>query len=849
MARDPVIPFTDYRSEGDGYYFKKPDGKEQFFYGDDADRIASMIDQQKPKSKKVEPTDLVFSGDRGGTFRTPEEQYAYNKSVVKPTDMVFSGDNGGTFRTPQEQYAYSEGMKSGRLDNSGMMADPRRATPDSRGVDAGAAGDRRMASNDVPNTDAAAAAIRGLPVAEMDPSKLDARPQGVAPQASGMPQAGFMPGEMHLDESIAPKTHPGVPRPFAPGEYVNNPDGSWSSEVSMTVQNPKLNGGKATVIPSMWLKDGKPYIAANEDEAAAYANASGLKFRSYPSIQAADKASVDREAQWQPIQNPSDARKIAPLWDNASAAPQAPPGPQGNVAVGPIAMQNAPGAPAPAAPQGYQPKSGDEIPTQAQLAGQPMLGANAPPAVPQLGQVYHGAQRAGYQPKSMSVETAGGLQPEQAKAVRELYQKEADAQGSYYDAQIAQQNAIQQAAQETAANAQAKTAEYDQKVALENDRKRRMQEAYTVKQDAIMHEQEAIEAKGVDPHRLFRGQLGNTISVGIASFLGSLGQAFMARGGVQTPNYAMQMIDKKLDADIDAQKMQLQSGRITAGNRLAALKEKFGLDNQDAATAYEIAARNSMANQAMIMAAGQKSQDAQIQAKRFADEQAQKIRELNQDMIKKTDGDTVKSTVNLQWQPARSAGWSDDVAALEKAEKVQELRRKLANKEPLSPEEQTKVSELGVKMQGLVGAKNNLEQMVSLIPGAKWGPDGELVVPPGTDIPGIGVYDSRRKGYGTQHGENGRMMKKLQESAATNHGHMISGAALSPQDVETSTHKYDGATEKEFLRTLASTKRELEAQEKSFAQTYGPNAMQQFVDRGKGADKIERGQRTAGQVE
>ncbi len=162
---------------------------------------------------------------------------------------------------------------------------------------------------------------RGQPMADDIRGTQMVRPDGYDDPYSDGPQPGYMTGRAHLDPGLAPQVPHGAPRPFAPGEYVRNPDGSWSSEVTMSVQNPKLNGGRATNIPSMWLKDGKPYIAKDEDEAAGYATQSGLPFRSYDNIDAANQASIDRESAWQPIQNPKDARRVEPLWDqNGKAA-------------------------------------------------------------------------------------------------------------------------------------------------------------------------------------------------------------------------------------------------------------------------------------------------------------------------------------------------------------------------------------------------------------------------------------------------------------------------------------------------------------------------------------------------
>jgi hypothetical protein len=127
-----------------------------------------------------------------------------------------------------------------------------------------------------------------------------------------LPEEGVLPGELHLNPKIAPKAVNGV-RPFAPGEYVRNPDGSWSSEISATVSDPVLNDGRPTNVPTLWLVNGKP-TRVDEDTAAAYAAKSGLKFPSYDTPQAADKAAADREAQWQHIE-PENASSVNALWE------------------------------------------------------------------------------------------------------------------------------------------------------------------------------------------------------------------------------------------------------------------------------------------------------------------------------------------------------------------------------------------------------------------------------------------------------------------------------------------------------------------------------------------------------
>jgi hypothetical protein len=121
---------------------------------------------------------------------------------------------------------------------------------------------------------------------------------------------------MHLTPSLEPKVPANAPRPFAPGEWVDNPDGSWSSEISVTVTDPRLNSGKPTIIPSLWIVDGKP-VKVNEDTAVDFALKSGLQFNPFKSIEDAEKFATDREKTWQTMK-PTDAKTVTPLYMRAT---------------------------------------------------------------------------------------------------------------------------------------------------------------------------------------------------------------------------------------------------------------------------------------------------------------------------------------------------------------------------------------------------------------------------------------------------------------------------------------------------------------------------------------------------
>ncbi len=71
-----------------------------------------------------------------------------------------------------------------------------------------------------------------------------------------------------------------------------NTDGSFSTEVSITVMDPRLNNGRPTNIPSLWKG-----VEVDEDTAVQNALASGRRFTSFDSIEAAINAARARSAQ------------------------------------------------------------------------------------------------------------------------------------------------------------------------------------------------------------------------------------------------------------------------------------------------------------------------------------------------------------------------------------------------------------------------------------------------------------------------------------------------------------------------------------------------------------------------
>jgi hypothetical protein len=140
-----------------------------------------------------------------------------------------------------------------------------------------------------------------------------AQQQKVAPPPvnPNMPPLGAMQGQVVLNPSIAPKVN-GNARPLAMGEYVKNPSGSTSNEISVTVTDPILNNGAPTIVPSLWVINGVP-TRVDEDTAAKLAAQSGLQFQSFKTPEEAEKFATQREATWQNT-DPSAAGQVQALW-------------------------------------------------------------------------------------------------------------------------------------------------------------------------------------------------------------------------------------------------------------------------------------------------------------------------------------------------------------------------------------------------------------------------------------------------------------------------------------------------------------------------------------------------------
>src|SRR5215469_12118664 len=134
---------------------------------------------------------------------------------------------------------------------------------------------------------------------------------------SGVPPIGPMRGDAHL---LPEFSYLGKTRPLGSGEWVTNPGGSWSNEITATVQNPALNSGRHTVVPTLWLLNGTP-TRVNEDHAGALASRSGLAFPSFDNSDKAEAFATTREDKWQGMK-PEQSRQVPSLWSFRSGFQQ-----------------------------------------------------------------------------------------------------------------------------------------------------------------------------------------------------------------------------------------------------------------------------------------------------------------------------------------------------------------------------------------------------------------------------------------------------------------------------------------------------------------------------------------------
>lgn len=393
------------------------------------------------------------------------------------------------------------------------------------------------------------------------------------------------------------------------------------------------------------------------------------------------------------------ARSGGPTWDQIGQfdakgnrigpAPQAASAP-----MGPPPAPAAAAAPPPPA-KDYRPPPGRRVvlggtpPPPEHASALPELpgGTGAPDAAPRPGlapmDTVHDPGRNPAREDAMAVpvrqevttKTTGGVHsPEDRAALQGLYGHEQAAAEAESQARIASSLAESNAALASANEMKLRAQQYQDEVDAAQAKKAAIDAAFQKKQDVVNQEIEQAQGQGVDPHRIFRGKPGNQILAALSIGLSEFGSKLS--GG---PNTALQIIDRKIDQDIEEQRQQIATGRADRQNRLAELQKQHGLTSSDAEAAYRIAINNQLSNQSGIVAAGMKSNEAMLQAQAFQAQMAEKNRKLFEQMYHATAGEETERTERSKYIAPRAAG--DRKATLKERAEAAKYQAEIAKSE------------------------------------------------------------------------------------------------------------------------------------------------------------------------
>lgn len=263
----------------------------------------------------------------------------------------------------------------------------------------------------------------------------------VAPQDAGQGasfgdrwNAGFLPDGSNL-------------RPFQPGEQINNPDGSYSTELSTTWQLPD---GQFVNVPSLWMGDNGPVRFNPEDEQGIlgalqqYEFGRGQSFPRFMSAQEAETAAVQRS-------NAGGAGSASPRPQQAPAQPAIDPAQANLIAQNDMMLGGAlsPTGTSPVAQalSGYFPDapSANRAPITAQ---QPMQGGINPAVIQALSDPY--------------------ASPEQRQVASLLLGRQLDSQDPMKQAELQLRQAQTQAALRKANNPNADETYFGNPIAIQN---------------------------------------------------------------------------------------------------------------------------------------------------------------------------------------------------------------------------------------------------------------------------------------------------------------------------------------------------------------------------------------------
>lgn len=338
-------------------------------------------------------------------------------------------------------------------------------------------------------------------------------------------------------------------------------------------------------------------------------------------------------------------------------------------------------------------------------------------------------------------------------------------EGTQAEGVAAQQQAKQQA--------QALEEQEKARAAFEAEHSRRMaaHQAETAKL------QSDIATSKIDPNHLWATRSTAQKAGGIIGIiLSGIGQGLA--GG---PNMALQVLDKAIDQDLDAQKMNLDTKKGLLAQYIAQGREMGDAHQLAKATMQEAFA-------AQLQKAAAQSAGPMIQA------QTQKLAgELGQKSLQ------MKSQLEL--------------ASMDREIKMAELAAKGAT---IKPEDiQKQAEEYGKEAQGMVGARKDIALLAA---------ESKK-----SDTPGVGVWDRNKPGW--LQGVADIKVRQAVNRLLVAHAKMM-GGPITPNDIAQAATSYglDG-TEAQYRQGISALSREMEDQHAIARAKYHPAAIATFESR------------------
>lgn len=387
------------------------------------------------------------------------------------------------------------------------------------------------------------------------------------------------------------------------------------------------------------------------------------------------------------------------------------------------------------------------------------------------------------------------------------------------------------------------------KAAEEQSRFANMQQTYQKERDTVRREVEEFDKQAkVDPNKFFkdRGAWG-IIGAAIAQALGAYG-ATLGR----TDNFAMRIINDAIERDIEAQKIEIQQGRIGQSNKLARLQDQLG-DLEQAEAALRLQQKEIADRQMLAFAAETGIEDIQLAAqKQVAVNQQSRLRE-EQDFYNASIGKQTRTVQEkfLQPQPAsgayerpptlkEQAGRAGDLATISRAgrEIAGEPSPDVAAKRQQAgvAQESRDLAKYGERKQKFENAKAKLKNAAASI-GVVLNDDGTVTIPQGW---------SGASGFGATSGiphslltKEGRTARQSVGAALSAYAQAVSGAAVTEQEMERLTKQFVGTWDEDLPTGLANTWQSLVAEESSVDSSFQGGVVKQYQQR-RGEVETER---------